>query len=61
MARRSRKRTRIKRRISKITHIPTTRSGRITKTRRILTGGGGCLMYVITALSVLTALILLLV
>ncbi len=49
MPRRMRFKSRAKRKISKFTGIPTTRSGRKAKARRMATGGC-CMMYVLPVL-----------
>ena len=49
MPRRMRFKSRAKRKVAKFTHIPTTRSGRKAKARRMATGGC-CMMYVLPVL-----------
>lgn len=48
--------TKLKRKISKATHIPTTKSGRKTKARRVMTGGG-CLMSSVSIFIAVSTLI----
>lgn len=60
MARRMLFKTKAKRWVARKTGIPTTRSGRRTKLRRIATGGG-CLVYVLGALLLATSAIWLIV
>lgn len=55
MARRLSLKTRAKRYVARKTGIPTTRSGRKAKARRLATGG--CMMYVLPVLAVLAGMI----
>ena len=56
MARRQSYKTKIKRSISRATGIPTTKSGRKAKARRIMTGGG-CLLPILATLAAVGAVI----
>ena len=55
MARRSSYKTKAKRKISKMTGIPTTRSGRKAKARRMMTGG--CLLPVLCFVGLIASVI----
>lgn len=50
----------VKRKISKVTRIPTTRSGRRTKAMRIATGGG-CLIPMILMISAVVGIAMILI
>lgn len=56
MARRNRPTTNLKRFFAKSTGIPTTRSGRQAKMRRMATGGG-CLIRILSVLTIVAALV----
>ena len=56
MARRNRPTTNLKRSFAKSTGIPTTRSGRQAKMRRMATGGG-CLIRILSVLTIVAALV----
>lgn len=56
MARRNKLSTKIKRKIAKTSGIPTTKSGRKQKMRRMLTGGG-CLLPVLTVICIVCFII----
>ena len=58
MARRNRPTTNLKRSFAKSTGIPTTRSGRQAKMRRMATGGG-CLIRILTVMVIVAALAIL--
>ena len=58
--RRSSYKTKAKRKISKITGIPTTRSGRKAKVMRMATGGG-CLLPVLGFIGIVISLICLII
>lgn len=59
MARRSSYKSKVKRKISKMTGIPTTRSGRKAKARRMMTGG--CLLPVLCFLGLIASIICLII
>lgn len=59
MARRSSYKSKVKRKISKMTGIPTTRSGRKAKARRMMTGG--CILPVLCVVGLISGIVCLII